>query len=65
MGTCTEDLFTRDVMKASRLGREGRVSTTPRAGGVEGGVGSESCCAERGSSHLMTSDDCFARCWIM
>lgn len=39
VGTCTEDLLTMDVMKASRVGRGGRVSVWTLDGGVEGGVG--------------------------
>jgi hypothetical protein len=65
VGTCTEDLLTREVMKASRLGRGGRCSAEATAGGVEGGVGRELGSADVGSSHRMTSEACFARCWIM
>ncbi len=63
VGTCTEDLLTREVMNASRVGRGGRFSVGIVAGGVEGGVGRPFWGA--GSSHLITNDACFARCWIM
>ena len=64
VGTWTEDLLTREVMKASRLGREG--STSVRSvGGVEGGVGRVELTECAGSSHLITCDACFAKCWIM
>lgn len=55
VGTCTEDLLTIEVIKASREGNRGWGNSSWAGGGVDGGVGGislegSSC----GSSHRMT-----------
>lgn len=55
VGTCTEDLLTIEVMKASREGNRGCGKSSWVAGGVEGGVGGISLeGGSAGSSHRMT-----------
>lgn len=66
VGTWTDDLLTKEAMKASRLGKGATFSGWAGSeGGVEGGVGREECDDEAGGSQRMTCAACFARCWIM
>ena len=58
VGTCTEDLSTRDVMNSSTVGRG--ASKYEPAGGVVGGVGGRSSALD-GVSQRMTSDALVAK----
>lgn len=52
-------------MNSSSDGSAGCAESYSFWGGVEGGVGGSCADVEVGSSHLMTREACFARCWIM